>query len=128
WLLLAGRAIAGVPSLVTRLRAQGRARIGWNPNAAWTARGIEEVLAHLAYMAVDMPDTERHGLTKDALLETYAVTGDRRAVVERLRALREAVRPALLLFDAHSYSTAFMEEVAGVALDCGALALQNGLD
>jgi len=85
WMLLAGRALAGVPALVDRLRATGLAArgrppaIAWNANAAWTPAMIEELRGHFAYMSVDMPPAERT-LTPDELIARYAVTGDRAEV------------------------------------------------
>lgn len=127
------------------LSARGRAAaIAWNPNAAWSDATIAEMRAHLAYMAVDMPPPEQHAIgldanavdllrqsvntrgpeaaaemIGDAVLERYAVTGSRGEVVARLSDLCREVRPELLLFDAGDYSTAFVEEVAGVAHDAG---------
>jgi 5,10-methylenetetrahydromethanopterin reductase len=154
WVLLAGRAIDRVQTLVERLRAAGAAArgrapaIAWNANAAWTPWMIDELRAHFAYMAVDMPAAEREALgldagrttqlreivnsrgpeaagalIPDALLERYAVTGDRDRVVARLRVLREQAQPELLVFDADDYSVAFLERAAAVAMDAGALAL-----
>src|SRR5438477_7671752 len=68
WVLLAGRAVHAVPELVARMRGLGRAARGvppavaWNPVAAWTDDMRDELRAHLAYMAADMPSTERLGL------------------------------------------------------------------
>lgn len=124
WMLLAGRAIAGVPALVDRLRATGLAArgrppaIAWNANAAWTTPMIEELRAHFAYMSVDMPPAVRT-LQLDELVQRHAVTGDRAEVVARLAALRQQVQPELLVFDADDYSVAFLEQAAGVAMDAG---------
>jgi 5,10-methylenetetrahydromethanopterin reductase len=153
WILLAGRAINKIPPLVERLRptgvaAHGRApAIAWNANAAWTPAMVDQLRAHFAYMAVDMPPDERaalgldddrtaelrelvntrgpeaaSALIPDALLDRYAVTGDRARVVARLAALCEQVRPELLLFDADDYSVAFLERAAKVAMDAGVVA------
>jgi 5,10-methylenetetrahydromethanopterin reductase len=150
WVLLAGRAVDGLPELASRLRALGRASIAWNPVAAWTEPLREELRAHLAYMAVDMPERERALLGLDAeatdalratlatrgpraaataisdvALQRYAVVGDRWDVVRRLASLRERVRPELLVFDAHDYSTRHVEEIAALAMDAGAVADHN---
>jgi len=132
--------------------ARGRApAIAWNANAAWTPSMVAELRAHFAYMAVDMPAAERaalgldadrtarlrqlvhaHGpaaagaLIPDALLDRYAVSGDRHHVVARLAALRQQVQPELLVFDADDYSIAFLERAAGVAADAGVVALGSG--
>jgi 5,10-methylenetetrahydromethanopterin reductase len=150
WILLAGRAIERVAGLVDDLRGMGQASrgraaaIAWNPTAAWTEPMVDEIRAHLAYMAVDMPAAERSvlgldddatarlrhivnssgpevaaPLITDAVLQRYAVIGDRKKVVTRLNELRLAVQPELLLFDADDYSVAFLEQVAQLALDAG---------
>lgn len=134
WILLAGRAIARVPMLVDHLRllgeaARGRAAaIAWNPSVAWTDSMIDEVRAHLAYMVVDMPAAERAALGPDDVLERYAVVGNRAQVVSRLAELRQQVRPALLLFEAHNYSAAYLEDAAAIALDAGVVPFHNGLE
>jgi alkanesulfonate monooxygenase SsuD/methylene tetrahydromethanopterin reductase-like flavin-dependent oxidoreductase (luciferase family) len=128
WILLAGRPIEHVASLVDRLRATGtstRGRppaIGWNPNLAWTPAMIDEVRAHFAYMAADMPPAER------ALLgpERYAICGTRSDVVRRLATLRQQIQPELVLLDAADYSVAFLEDAAMVMADAGVVAAAGG--
>jgi 5,10-methylenetetrahydromethanopterin reductase len=124
--------------------------IALNPSAAWTAPMLAEIRAHLAYMAVDMPPAERSALglnddrtaqlrevvnsqgpaaagplVPDAVLERYAVTGDRPSVVARLSELVQQVRPELLVFEAHDYSIAYVESAAAIALDAGLTPFQN---
>jgi alkanesulfonate monooxygenase SsuD/methylene tetrahydromethanopterin reductase-like flavin-dependent oxidoreductase (luciferase family) len=156
WILLAGRPTERVAPLVAQLRAIGyaargkSAAIAWNPTAAWTPSMVEQLRAHFAYMAVDMPAQDRlaiglddvrtaelsalvnargpeaaASLMPDEVLERYAVTGTRAQVVARLAELRQQVQPELLLFDAHEYSVTFLEAAAAVALDAGAVAVQN---
>ncbi len=151
WVLLAGRAVSTVPGLVARLREAGRAargrppKIAWNPVAAWTDAMREELRAHLAYMAPDMPSSDRMalGLSDDDVaqlrsrlvcgdtgsasrmigtdvLTRYAIVGNRSHVVARLAAVRKEVRPELLVFDAQDYSLRFLEDLAAVASDAGA--------
>jgi alkanesulfonate monooxygenase SsuD/methylene tetrahydromethanopterin reductase-like flavin-dependent oxidoreductase (luciferase family) len=125
WILLAGRPVNDVAGLVQRLRALGleaRGRppmIAWNPNIAWTPALQADVRQHLAYMVVDMPPAERAALGPDALLERYAVSGDRAHVIARLAALREQVQPELFVFDANDYSVSFLEDLAAVASAAG---------
>jgi alkanesulfonate monooxygenase SsuD/methylene tetrahydromethanopterin reductase-like flavin-dependent oxidoreductase (luciferase family) len=120
--------------------------IAWNPTAGWTDAMIADLRAHFAYMAVDMPAADRRALglddsqieaireivntsgpeaaapqLGDAVLQRYAVAGERREVIARLAELRRQVQPELLLFDAGDYSTAYLEDVAGVAHDVGAV-------
>jgi 5,10-methylenetetrahydromethanopterin reductase len=157
WILLAGRAIRAVPPLVARLREIGRAArgrppaIAWNPVAVWTEPMREDLRAHLAYMAVDMPAADRDALGLDSatieqlritvntrgpevaaalipesVLDHYAIVGDRAQVVARLARLRQELQPELLVFDAGDYSIAFLEQLAALALDAGAAVLHNG--
>jgi 5,10-methylenetetrahydromethanopterin reductase len=156
WMLLAGRAIRKVWPLVTKMRAEpraalrGRLAIAWNPSAAWNEPMLAEIRAHLAYMTVDMPPSERSALglddhrtaelrevvnsqgpaaagplVPDAVLNHYAVTGDRPSVVARLSELVSQVRPELLVFEAHDYSVAYVEAAAAIALDAGVTPFQN---
>jgi 5,10-methylenetetrahydromethanopterin reductase len=150
WVLVAGRAVDSVPELVSRVRSLGRAAIAWNPVAAWTAAMREELRMHLAYMAVDMPEPARAALGLDAaathalrslvatrgpeaaailigddVLARYAILGDRADVAARLASVRARVRPELLVFDAHDYSTPYVEDVASLATDAGAVAAHN---
>jgi 5,10-methylenetetrahydromethanopterin reductase len=124
--------------------------IAWNPSAAWTEPLLAEIRTHLAYMAVDMPPAERsalgldddrtarlrevinaHGpaaagpLVPDAVVEHYAVTGDRSRVVARLSELVSRIQPEVLVFEAHDYSVAYVESAAAVALDAGVIPFQN---
>jgi 5,10-methylenetetrahydromethanopterin reductase len=127
------------------MAARGRsASMAWNPNVAWTEGMQRDLRAHLAYMAVDMPAAERamfglddartvrlrdavNGgrmadaaeLLPSAVLDRYAVSGSRSAVVGRLAALRREVRPELFVFDAYDYSEAFVDELAAVASEAG---------
>jgi len=131
WILLAGRAIQKVPALVEALRRVGReARgrppaIAWNPNVAWTEAMSAEMRAHLAYMLVDMPAEERAMIDPHAVLERYAIAGDRSSVVARLSDALRQVQPEMLLFDAHDYSVSFLESAAALAMDAGAIASHN---
>jgi 5,10-methylenetetrahydromethanopterin reductase len=122
------------------------ASIAWNPTAAWTEPMVDQIRAHLAYMVVDMPEADRialgfdddhiaqlkervnshrieaaAALISDTVLDRFAVTGTRSTVVARLTELRQQVQPELLLFDAHDYSVAFLEDAAAVARDAGAV-------
>jgi 5,10-methylenetetrahydromethanopterin reductase len=132
-----GRAARGTPPA-----------IAWNPNAGWTDAMLADIRAHLTYMAVDMPPAERHALglsdsqvetlreivntrgpeaaaalLGDTVVQEYAVAGPRREVVTRLAELRSHVQPHLLLFEAGDYSTAYLEDVAGVVRDAGVASL-----
>jgi alkanesulfonate monooxygenase SsuD/methylene tetrahydromethanopterin reductase-like flavin-dependent oxidoreductase (luciferase family) len=131
WMLLAGRGIENVGPLVAAMRAEprlahsGPLSIAWNPSAAWTEPMVAEIRSHLAYMVVDMPLAERAAFGPDTILDRYAVTGDRPRVVARLSELVTYVRPELLVFEAHDYSIAYVEDVAAIALDVGITPFQN---
>jgi len=122
WYLIAGRAVQSLPGLFARLREPRSPFIAWNPVAAWTDAMREDLREHLAYMAVDMPADQRPdpGRISDEMLDRYAIVGDRRHVVARLRSLLSELEPELLVFDAGDYSTAFLEELAALARDVGA--------
>jgi len=152
WVLLAGRDARSVPGLVSRLRGVGQSArgrtpaIAWNPVAAWTDAMRDDLRAHLAYMAIDMPESERlqlglddertealrrvvnsngpeaaAALIPENALDRYAIVGSRHEVVARLAALCSEVRPELLVFDAGDYSRTFLESVAALAMDAGAV-------
>jgi 5,10-methylenetetrahydromethanopterin reductase len=134
--------------------ARGRPpAIAWNPTAGWTNAMIADLRAHFAYMAVDMPAADRHAVglddsqietlreivntrgpeaaasqLGDAVLQHYAVTGERTEVIGRLSDLRRQVQPELLLFDAGDYTTSYVQDVAGVARDAGAVQGLGGLN
>ena len=124
--------------------------IAWNPVAAWTEPMRATLRAHLAYMAVDMPAADRSHLGLDdartrelsqvvnsdgpeaaaalipeSVVDRYAIVGDRSEVVARLGALCQIVRPELLVFDLAEYSSAFVETLASLAMDAGAVADHN---
>jgi 5,10-methylenetetrahydromethanopterin reductase len=127
------------------IAARGRPpMIAWNPASAWTANMASDVRSHFAYITVDLPPAARRALGVDddlvarlrhivntdgaeaaaplipqAVVDHYAIVGDRPSVVARLSELRTRVRPELLVFDAEDYSVGFLEQAAGVAVDAG---------
>ncbi|HEY3061992.1 MAG TPA: LLM class flavin-dependent oxidoreductase [Chloroflexota bacterium] len=113
------------PAWVEGRAAHVPAAIAWNPNLAWTEALVRDVREHLAYMVVDMPAAERAELgvegseVSDAVVERYAVVGDRADVVRRLGVLRREVAPELFVFDANDYSVSFVEELAALAAAAG---------
>ena len=133
--------------------ARGRPpAIAWNPTTGWTDAMIADLRAHFAYMAVDMPAADRRALglddaqietlreivnrngpeaaasqLDDAVVQRFAVTGERADVISRLSDLRRQVQPELLLFDAGDYTTSYVEDVASVARDAGAVQGLGGL-
>jgi hypothetical protein len=69
-------------------------------------------------------------LVPEAVTRRYAIAGDRDEVVERLKEARQLVRPELIAFGAHEYTTAFVHDVAAIATAAGiepAWALPQGL-
>ncbi len=150
--ILSGKAVAEVPELVARLRAErpaeGRPVVAWNPAAAWRPEHVDEVRTHFAYMTLDTPIEERRALgvtdeavtelraavhrdgpqaaahlVPDAVTRRYAIVGTRDEVVARLDEVRRAVQPELIAFSAHEYSTSFVKETAAVATDAGLVSL-----
>jgi 5,10-methylenetetrahydromethanopterin reductase len=143
-----GRSLAGRAAPTDQVAPTGRPApaIAWNPSPAWTDAMVDELRSHFAYMTVDLPPADRQALgvdddlvvrldhlvnTKgpeaaaalvpDAVVEQYAVVGTRAEVVSQLGAWRERIRPELWVFDAGDYSVSFLDEVAGVATDAGAV-------
>jgi 5,10-methylenetetrahydromethanopterin reductase len=128
--------------------ARGRpAALAWNPAAAWSPATVAEMRAHFAYMTVDLPPADRRALGADddlvarlravvatqgpeaaaalvpqAVVDHYAVVGERASVVTRLAELRERVRPEVMVFDANDYSLRHLEAVAALAHDAGVIA------
>jgi alkanesulfonate monooxygenase SsuD/methylene tetrahydromethanopterin reductase-like flavin-dependent oxidoreductase (luciferase family) len=125
--------------------ARGRpAALAWNPAAAWNPATVAEMRAHFAYMTVDLPPADRRALGADddlverlrsvvntqgpeaaadlvpqAVVDQYAVVGDRGRVVTRLQELRARIQPELMVFDANDYSLSHLEEVVALAHDVG---------
>ena len=146
WVILAGKAVDDVESLIERLRAQ-RAdgpQVIWNPATAWRPEHIEEIRSHFSYMTIDLPAEEREALgisdddvatlrravlldgpvaaarhVPNEVVQRYAIVGDRDEVVERLSSIRQRARPELIAFSAHEYTLDFIEEVARIANDSG---------
>jgi len=118
--------------------ARGRPpAIAWNPMAGWTPRLAGDVRAHLAYITVDLPAADRADLRVDdalvarlrqvvntegpdaagplvpqAVVDRYAIVGDRAQVTARLARLRRRLHPELLVFDAGDYSASYIGDVA----------------
>ena len=110
----------------------------------------DDLRAHLAYMAVDMPASERmalgldddrtaqlrqivnaHGpsaagaMIPDDVLDRYAIVGEPASVTARLAALCQQVQPELLVFDAADYSVEFLASVAALASNVRAAVTQD---
>jgi 5,10-methylenetetrahydromethanopterin reductase len=129
------------------MASRGRAPvIAWNPLVAWTSAMVDEARSHLAYMTIDLPQEEKVALAVDdelvarlrevvtnqgpeaaaslvpqSVVDAYAIAGSRSSVVAELGSLRASVRPELVVFDAGDYSTEFVGEVRGVAVESGAV-------
>jgi alkanesulfonate monooxygenase SsuD/methylene tetrahydromethanopterin reductase-like flavin-dependent oxidoreductase (luciferase family) len=145
WVIVAGKAVDGLPALSARVRQMGATKgrapwIVWNPAAAWTPEFVEEVRPHFAYMTVDSPPEERRALgitdeqveqirrevhmngpeaaahlIPDSVVQRFAVVGDRAQVVARLRWAVEAFAPEIIAFGAHEYSVDHVVDIAGLA-------------
>ena len=153
WVILSGKAVAEVPSLVSRLRSghPGRPAVIWNPGAAWRPEHVNEIRSHFAYMTVDTPPDERRALgvtdeqvahlrevvhrdgpeaaahlVPDQITHRYAIIGDRDAVTARLAEVQQTVRPELVAFGAHEYSADFVKETDEIARRAGIGSLVAG--
>ncbi|HEY0189188.1 MAG TPA: LLM class flavin-dependent oxidoreductase [Cellulomonas sp.] len=123
---------------------RGPARIAWNPAVAWRPQDVAALRAHFAYMTVDLPAAWRAqigvgeqvvaalraalaadgparaaDLVPAAVLDAFAILGDRAQVVARLREVTTAIRPELVVLDAGDYSTAFVDDLAELVADAG---------
>jgi 5,10-methylenetetrahydromethanopterin reductase len=151
WMVISGKPVADVAGFARLLRADAAKAgrhpwIVWNPMVAWEAHHAHEVCTHLSYMSVDMPDEWRAKLgvsdqvvanlrealaaegpsgaarlVPAAVVGTFAILGDRAGVVGRLREAVDQVRPDIVVFGAHEYTTAHVDEIAAVAEQVGAV-------
>lgn len=118
--------------------------VAWNPGAAWTAEAIATTRPRFSYMTIDMdpadkaafgitdetvaalrrlllesgPDAAAH-LVPDAVLEQFAIVGDRAHVLEGLSAARAAATPEVLAFEMHAYTLEHVADVADLATAAG---------
>lgn len=116
----------------------------WNPGAAWTADAIATTRPRFSYMTIDMdphdrvafgitddtvaelrrlllaggPEAAAH-LVPDAVLEQFAIVGDRDHVVEGIRAARADAAPEVLAFEMHAYTLDHVADVADLATAAG---------
>jgi 5,10-methylenetetrahydromethanopterin reductase len=152
WVIVSGKPVEEVAGYARAIRDQaaraGRAvRIAWNPMVGWEPGHVDAIRPHLSYMTVDMPDRwrERLGisdsvvvglraalrndgpdaaarLVPDAVLDAFAIVGDRADVAGRLAAAIEAAAPDLLVFGAHDYTHEHISDVAALAAEVGLVA------
>jgi 5,10-methylenetetrahydromethanopterin reductase len=116
----------------------------WNPGAAWTAHAIATTRPRFSYMTIDMdpvdranfgitdetvaelrrlllaagPDAAAH-LVPDAVLEQFAIVGDRERVIGALSDARTAAAPEVLAFEMHAYTLDHVADVADLATAAG---------
>ena len=138
---------ARVGELVQRVRAQedgDRRVVVWNPSIAWHAPHADTLREQFAYITVDLPPQERSALgisdellgrlratvhqsgpaaaaalVPDSVMRDYAITGERDDVVAALTCGVTEIRPDLVAFGAHAYTTEFVSEIAELAIDAG---------
>jgi 5,10-methylenetetrahydromethanopterin reductase len=149
WVIVSGKPVEEVAGYARAIRDQaaraGRTvRIAWNPMVGWEPGHVDAIRPHFSYMTVDMPDRwrERLGisdgvvaglraalrndgpdaaarLVPDAVLDAFAIVGDRADVAGRLAAAVEAAAPDLLVFGAHDYTHEHVSDVAALAAEVG---------
>jgi alkanesulfonate monooxygenase SsuD/methylene tetrahydromethanopterin reductase-like flavin-dependent oxidoreductase (luciferase family) len=116
----------------------------WNPGAAWTQAAIDATRPRFSYMTIDMaaadraafgitdatiaelrrlllaegPDAAAH-LVPDAVLDQFAIVGDREHVIAGLRDARESVHPEVLAFETHEYTLDYVADLADLAASAG---------
>src|SRR3954451_3044217 len=127
-----------VDGLRSRATAAGRAppKVIWKPGAAWTPQAIEATRPRFSYRTIDMaaadraafgitdetvgelrrlllasgPEAAAH-LVPDAVLEHFAIIGDRAQVIAGLRRACLRVRPEVLAFETHEYTLDYVADV-----------------
>jgi 5,10-methylenetetrahydromethanopterin reductase len=149
WVVVSGKPVAEIGAHTRSFRERAarvgrRVRIAWNPMVGWEPGHLSAIRAHLSYMTVDMPATwrERLGisdalvaelraalgaggpdaaapLVPDAVLDAYAIVGDREDVVRRLTGAIAVASPDLLVFGPHEYTTAHVADLAALAGEAG---------
>jgi len=149
WVIISGKPVEEVGGYADALREQaaraGRTvRIAWNPMVAWEPGHVDALRPHFSYMTVDMPDLWRErlgvsddvvaglraalrsdgpdaaaGLVPDAVIDAFAIVGDRDEVASRLAGAVEAAAPDLLVFGAHEYTQEHVRDVAALAAEVG---------
>jgi len=152
WVVVSGKPVEEVGSFVCAIRGQAakagrRVRVAWNPMVGWEPGHLDLLRPHLSYMTVDMPEAWRNRLgvgddvvvalraalrsggpdaaarlVPEAVIDTFAIAGDRGDVVRRLTTVVEAAAPDLLVFGAHDYTTEHVSEIAAVAAEVGLVA------
>src|SRR6202042_2574456 len=146
---ISGKPVEEVGSYARAIRDQaaraGRTvRIAWNPMVGWEPGHVDALRPHFSYMTVDMPDgwPERLGvsdalvgelraalrsdgpdaaarLVPDAVIDAFAIVGNRADVAARLAAAVAAATPELLVFGAHEYTLEHVGDVAALAAEVG---------
>jgi 5,10-methylenetetrahydromethanopterin reductase len=149
WVIISGKPVEEVGSYARAIRDQaaraGRTvRIAWNPMVGWEPGHVDALRPHFSYMTVDMPDgwRERLGvsdalvgelraalrsdgpdaaarLVPDAVIDAFAIVGNRAEVAARLAAAVAAATPELLVFGAHEYTLEHVSDVAALAAEIG---------
>jgi len=149
WMIMSGKPVGDVGALTRALRELGAGAgrppwIAWNPMLGWEPGHLELIRRHLSYMTVDMPNEWRKRLgvseavlgdlrealraggperaahlVPDAVVDTFAIVGERADVVRHLRAAVSEAAPDIVVFGAHHYTTAHVDDVAAIAQEVG---------
>jgi 5,10-methylenetetrahydromethanopterin reductase len=149
WAVVSGKPVSEMGEFTRSLRARaaGSGRglsIAWNPMVGWTPGHTDAIRGHLSYMSIDMPAAWRARLqvsdevvadlraalaaggteaaaplVPDAVLDAFAIIGDRDDVARRLADAVAQAAPELLVFGPHDYTTKHVEELAELAAKVG---------
>ena len=152
WVVVSGKPVDDVGALAGTIRdraaqAGRRVRIAWNPMVGWEPGHLDALRPHFSYMTVDMPEAwrKRLGISDDvidelraalrsdgpataarlvpeAVIDAFAIVGDRADVARRLAAAIEATVPDLLVFGVHDYTAEHISDIAAVAAEVGLVA------
>jgi 5,10-methylenetetrahydromethanopterin reductase len=149
WAVVSGKPVAEIGAYTRSLRdraaASGRrVRAAWNPMVGWAPGHADAIREHLSYMSVDMPAAWREQLgvsdavvaelratlaaggpdaagpmVPEAVLNAFAVVGDRADVARRLAAAVTAATPELVVFGPHEYTSDHLGDLAALAAEVG---------
>jgi 5,10-methylenetetrahydromethanopterin reductase len=149
WAVVSGKPVAEMGEFARSLRARAadagrQLKIAWNPMVGWAPGHSDAIRSHLSYMSVDMPAGWRARLdvsddvvadlraalaaggpeaaaplVPDAVLDAFAIVGERDDVARRLADAVTQVAPDLLIFGPHDYTSRHLEDLSALAAKVG---------